>query len=161
MVPLFGGYWLPSGAALGYVYILNRWQTEMADTLATGVDPFKATSMLPTVAFTALYLTVVFVTRKFLKDRPAYDCKPYMAVYNLYQVRSCCQLPVLPFTELASGTATLHSNLKRTANFQTSLSMQQYLAPCCQAWVFAVSLSRLSYLLCDDSAIFFVMIYLC
>ena len=104
MLPLFGGYWLPSGAALGYVYILNRWQTEMADTLATGVDPFKATSMLPTVGFTALYLTVLFVTRKFLKDRPAYDCKPYMAVYNLYQVRTfnsvtgplpegtCCEL---------------------------------------------------------------------
>ena len=96
MLPLFGGYWLPSGAALGYVYILNRWQTEMADTLATGVDPFKATSMLPTVAFTSLYLTVLFVTRKFLKDRPAYDCKPYMAVYNLYQVRSDSVAVLLP-----------------------------------------------------------------
>lgn len=98
MLPVFGGYWLPSGAALGYAYILNRWQTEMADTLATGVDPFKATSMLPAAGFTVLYLSVLLITKKLLKDRPAYDCKPYMAVYNLYQVRfplhTCPDCPV-------------------------------------------------------------------
>jgi hypothetical protein len=89
---MFGGYWLPTGAALGYVYVLSTWQRDMADTLSSGVDPFKSTSWIPAMAFSMLYLTVLFVTKRFFKDRTAYDCKPYMAVYNLYQVRNMSRM---------------------------------------------------------------------
>jgi hypothetical protein len=85
--PLFGGVWLASSLALCYAYVLVNWYGQMRDTLLGGTDPFKATSWLPALVGSIVYLSIVLLTRQALKDRKSYDCKRYMLIYNAYQVR--------------------------------------------------------------------------
>lgn len=87
MPVMFGGYWLPSLLALLYAWVLKQWHDGMLADRVNGLDPFKATSVVPSITASAMYLTIVLVTRHALKDRKAYDSKKYMSIYNLYQVR--------------------------------------------------------------------------
>jgi hypothetical protein len=85
--PLVGGYWLPSGCAVAYVYQLHRWQDQMRNMRAAGEDPFKATAVWPAAVATICYLAVLYLGKRIMLQRQLYDCRKFMLVYNLYQVR--------------------------------------------------------------------------
>lgn len=90
MPVLIGGYWLPSVIALAYAWVLKQWHDSMLADRVAGLDPFKATSWIPSLTASAVYLTIVLVTRNALKSRTGYNCKKYMSIYNLYQVLLRC-----------------------------------------------------------------------
>lgn len=95
-VPQFGAYWAAATLALGFAYRLSRWQAEMRATQAAGTDPFKATSIAPAAIGSLAYIAFVQAGRVAMRHRPAFDCKPYMLVYNAFQVRHTTPYRIRP-----------------------------------------------------------------
>ena len=46
-------------------------------------------SILPTCVFVILYLLFIFFARKWMKNRPAFELREFMFVYNVLQVVVC------------------------------------------------------------------------
>jgi GNS1/SUR4 family len=85
-----GSYWLPLLFVGGYVALLCRWHDHMREARIAGNDPFKATSWVTAGVASGVYIVSIFAIRRLMDGRQPFDCKPYMAVYNLYQVRRPC-----------------------------------------------------------------------
>lgn len=78
--------WLPMSLVAGYLCVLRLWFNQMQAHNLGGGDPFKTTSTYPALFGSALYLAFVYLGKRFMSARKAFEVKEYMFTYNLYQV---------------------------------------------------------------------------